>query len=178
MLQFYFLAVLLNVMIGLVLVYAADFTKGTSLAVGADDDDMFDNDLSGGEDESDGAVFDDAESDEGVGAGGGKLFADGSFMNDSIFRLVVGILALFAGVLKLVSPIQNDAPVVGDLIPAVACIFGAVALLLEFYANKLSTEINLPFFLQGIFVTGRRYLGVFCIIAGIMHFIFPRIMFL
>ncbi|MBQ6781743.1 MAG: hypothetical protein IJP62_11030 [Treponema sp.] len=162
MLQFYFLAVLLNVLAGLILVYAADFTRGTSLASDDADDDMFDDDS-------------DSEEDSGEA---GKVFADGSFMNDSLFRMVVGILALLTGVLKLISPIQNDAPFVGDLIPAVACMLGSVSLLLEFYANKLSTEINLPFFLQGIFVTNRRYLGVFCIIAGLMHFIFPRIMFL
>ena len=177
MLQFYFLSVLLNVMAGLILVYAKDFTKGTSLAAGAegsDDDDMFSDDLSAD------AADDDALADEEAPADGEstKLFADGSFMNDSLFRMVVGILALMVGVLKIASPIQNDAPVVGDLVPALANIVAAAALLLEFYANKLSTGITLPFFLQGMFVTGRRYLGVFCIIAGVMHFIFPRIMFL
>ena len=167
MLQFYFLAVLLNVMAGLILVYAADFTRGTSL--GAPADGMDDNDLDAGA----------AESGEAAdGNDGGRLFAHESFMNDSLFRLVVGILAVFSGVLLFVSPVQNDAPVVGDLVPALACICGGAALLLEFYANKLSTEIRLPFFLQAVMVTGRRYLGVFCIIAGIVHFIFPRVMFL
>lgn len=166
MLQFYFLAVLLNVMAGLILVYAADFMRGTSLGAAADGvaDDGLDAERTEPGDSADG---DD-----------GRLFAHESFMNDSLFRLVVGILAVFSGVLLFFSPIQNDAPVVGDLVPALACICGGAALLLEFYANKLSTEIRLPFFLQGIMVTGRRYLGVFCIIAGIVHFIFPRVMFL
>lgn len=165
MLQFYFLAVLLNVMAGLILVYAADFTRGTSLGASADGmaDDMDAGDVTTG---------DPADEDDG------RLFAHESFMNDSLFRLVVGILAVFSGVLLFVSPVQDDAPVVGDLVPALACICGGAALLLEFYANKLSTEIRLPFFLQVVMVTGRRYLGVFCIIAGIVHFIFPRVMFL
>ncbi|MDE6774229.1 MAG: hypothetical protein K2J14_06340 [Treponemataceae bacterium] len=166
MLQFYFLAVLLNVMAGLILVYAADFTRGTSLGAPADG---MDDDLDAGAAES---------SEAADGDDGGRLFAHESFMNDSLFRLVVGILAVFSGVLLFVSPVQNDAPVVGDLVPALACICGGAALLLEFYANKLSTEIRLPFFLQAVMVTGRRYLGVFCIIAGIVHFIFPRVMFL
>lgn len=166
MLQFYFLAVLLNVLAGLILVYAADFTRGTSLGAPADGtDDDLDVEM--------------AESGDSAGGDdGGRLFAHESFMNDSLFRLVVGILAVFSGLLLFVSPVQNDAPVVGDLVPALACICGGAALLLEFYANKLSTEIRLPFFLQVVMVTGRRYLGVFCIIAGIMHFIFPRVMFL
>ena len=165
MLQFYFLAVLLNVMAGLILVYAADFTRGTSLGAPADGmaDDMDAGDAATGEPAD--------EKDD-------RLFAHESFMNDSLFRLVVGILAVFSGVLLFVSPVQDDAPVVGDLVPALACICGGAALLLEFYANKLSTEIRLPFFLQAVMVTGRRYLGVFCIIAGIVHFIFPRVMFL
>lgn len=166
MLQFYFLAVLLNVLAGLILVYAADFTRGTSLGAPADGTD---DDLDVGESET---------GDPAGGDDGGRLFAHESFMNDSLFRLVVGILAVFSGLLLFVSPVQNDAPVVGDLVPALACICGGAALLLEFYANKLSTEIRLPFFLQAVMVTGRRYLGVFCIIAGIMHFIFPRVMFL
>ncbi|MDE7226697.1 MAG: hypothetical protein K2N31_00035 [Treponemataceae bacterium] len=166
MLQFYFLAVLLNVMAGLILVYAADFTRGTSL--GASADGMADDFGAG-----DAAIGDPADGD-----GGDGLFARESFLNDSLFRLVVGILAVFSGVLLFVSPVQDDAPVAGDLVPALACICGGAALLLEFYANKLSTEIRLPFFLQAVMVTGRRYLGVFCIIAGIVHFIFPRVMFL
>lgn len=165
MLQFYFFAVLLNVMAGLILVYAADFTRGTSL--GAPADGMAD-DMDGG----DAAIGEPADEEDD------RLFAHESFMNDSLFRLVVGILAVFSGVLLFVSPVQDDAPVVGDLVPALACICGGAALLLEFYANKLSTEIRLPFFLQAVMVTGRRYLGVFCIIAGIVHFIFPRVMFL
>lgn len=166
MLQFYFLAVLLNVLAGLILVYAADFTRGTSLGAPADG---MDDDLDAEKAET---------GDPAGGNDGGRLFAHESFMNDSLFRLVVGILAVFSGLLLFVSPVQNDAPVVGDLVPALACICGGAALLLEFYANKLSTEIRLPFFLQAVMVTGRRYLGVFCIIAGIMHFIFPRVMFL
>ncbi len=168
MLQFYFLSVLLNIIAGLILVYASDFTKGTSLSAGGDGSDDLDFSADSSED---------AESQTASGEGV-KIFADGSFMNDRLFRLVVGVLGLLAGVLIIISPIQNDTPVVGDLVPALANILGSLALLLEFYANKLSTDINLPFFLQGVFVTGRRYLGVFCIIAGLMHFIFPRIMLL
>ncbi len=170
MLQFYFLSVLLNIVAGLILVYASDFTKGTSLAA-SDEQGSDDFDFAG--EDTDASETAESASSEGV-----KIFADGSFMNDSLFRLVVGVLGLLAGLLIIISPIQTDTPVIGDLVPALANILGSVALLLEFYANKLSTEINLPFFLQGIFVTGRRYLGVFCIIAGLMHFIFPRILFL
>ena len=159
MLQFYFLAVLLNVVAGLILVYAEDYVKGTPLA-------------------ADGDGLDDLDEAAEPAAEGKKPFARDSFMNDGLFWLVIGVLAVFSGVLLLLSPIQNDTPVVGDLVPALACILGGAALLLEFYANKLSTEIALPFFLQSVLVTGRRYLGVFCIVAGVVHFVFPRVMLL
>ncbi|MBQ7158454.1 MAG: hypothetical protein IJS09_03375, partial [Treponema sp.] len=126
MLQFYFLSVLLNIVAGLILVYASDFTKGTSLASGAgdvagDSDDLdFDTDTS-----------DAAENVEEPSVESPKIFADGSFMNDSLFRLVTGVLGLLAGVLIIVSPIQNDAPIVGDLVPAVANVLAGIALLLE-----------------------------------------------
>lgn len=94
------------------------------------------------------------------------------------FRLVVAILSGLVGILKLLSTIQNDVPVIGDLIPALAGLAACFALLVEYYIQKSTTEVKLPSVLNTVFISGRKYLGIFCIIAGVLHFIFPRVLFL
>ena len=187
MLQFYFLSVLLNVLAGLVLVYATDFTKAVR-AGGADADDagaggmfddgshsvdsLFDDELP----PEDAARADSAASDDESKSA--RFFKGGTLFDDKTFRLVLGIVSLLVGIMKLLSVVQTDLPVVGDLVPAVAGLVAGATLLLEFYAVHNSVDASFPLPVQKIFFDGRRYIGVFCIIAGLMHFIFPRVLFL
>ena len=127
-------------------------------------------------------ISDDSTDSEGDSVFDKKLqFAINSkdtFFDDMTFRLVVAILSGLTGVLKLLSTVQNDVPVIGDLIPAVAGLAACFALLIEFYIQKSKVELKLPAFLTTVFIGGRKYLGIFCIIAGVLHFIFPRVLFL
>ena len=168
MLQFYFLSILLNLITGLILVYATNFMAEKSTAVSvADDDDSTD--------ESDESA---EESSEDAPKSAKSIFANPLFFDDSTFRLVIAILSALVGLMKLLSTVQGDMPLIGDLIPAVAGIAGAFALLIEYYSQKSDVSFNLPAFLTSIFVGGRKYLGIFCILAGFLHFIFPRVLFL
>lgn len=170
MLQFYFLSVLLNIMTGLVFLYGSK--EDSSVSSSDFSDDIFADD-------------DDSSDEKSAGLSGSK--ADGGqktasleipFLEDSSFRLVLGILMVLTGLMKLLSPIQYDIPVVGDLIPALAGIAGGISVLLEWYKNKSALSIALPEVLEKLFVDGRKYLGIFCIAAGVLHFIFPRVLFL
>ena len=156
MLQIYFLSILLNVVAGLILVYATDFTAKKSEAAEDAEAENQDSEVE--------KISDDSTDSEG----------------DSVFdkKLVVAILSGLTGVLKLLSTVQNDVPVIGDLIPAVAGLAACFALLIEFYIQKSKVELKLPAFLTTVFIGGRKYLGIFCIIAGVLHFIFPRVLFL
>ncbi len=163
MLQFYFLSILLNVIAGLILVYATDFTSENSVLTDEDAD-------KNTETESDDSVFDKRLSF--------AINSKGTFFDDMTFRLVVAVLSGLVGILKLLSTIQNDVPVIGDLIPALAGLAACFALLVEYYIQKSTTEVKLPSVLNTVFISGRKYLGIFCIIAGVLHFIFPRVLFL
>ena len=140
--------------------------KSTAVSV-ADDDDSTD--------ESDESA---EESSEDAPKSAKSIFANPLFFDDSTFRLVIAILSALVGLMKLLSTVQGDMPLIGDLIPAVAGIAGAFALLIEYYSQKSDVSFNLPAFLTSIFVGGRKYLGIFCILAGFLHFIFPRVLFL
>lgn len=174
MLQIYFLSILLNVVAGLILVYATDFTAKKSEAAEDTEAENKDSEVE--------KVSDDSADSEGDSVFDKKLqFAinsKGTFFDDMTFRLVVAILSGLTGVLKLLSTVQNDVPVIGDLIPAVAGLAACFALLIEFYIQKSNVELKLPSFLTTVFIGGRKYLGILCIIAGVLHFIFPRVLFL
>ncbi len=166
MLQFYFLSILLNVLAGLVLVYATDFTQQAGGEERADLGENLDPE----------AVKTDAPTDDEPHTSS-HLFK-GAFLDDMTFRLVLGIISVLAGLMKLLSPVQDDMKVIGDLVPAFAGLAAGAALLLEYYAVHNSLEAAFPALVQKVFFEGRKYIGVFCIIAGLMHFIFPRVLFL
>lgn len=142
MIQFYLLAVLLNIITGIVLICTEEnqnkeVIENTTLPDGNSD------------------IF-----------------------RNKTFLLVLGILTCFTGVIKLLSAIQGDAAIVGDLLPAAAALFGGVAILFDYYKMNSTTEIKLNDFFTKIFILGRKYLGFACIAIGILHFLFPRVLFL
>lgn len=171
MLQFYFLSVLLNIVSGLIFLYSQkDSSSDEQDSASGSYDDIFSDDSSDSDFSSDGK---NSKSD-----GGKSKKLEIPFIDDSSFRLVLGILMILTGLMKLLSPIQYDVPVIGDLIPALAGLAGGFSILIEWYKNKSTVGIALPEILDKIFVEGRKYLGIFCIAAGVLHFIFPRVLFL
>jgi len=97
---------------------------------------------------------------------------------DETFRLIIGILSGITGFFKLLTAVRGDVPVIGDLVPALAGLAGGFTLLYEFYRTRSSIEEDtLPPFIQKI-VSSKRYVGIACIIAAVLHFLFPTILFL
>lgn len=172
MLQFYFLSILLNLISGLVFLYSSkdsdDETSGNS----------FDDDLFSDSSDSSNSVAADSSSDDSKNKGLKSNLFEIPLFNDASFRLVLGILMVLTGLMKLLSPIQYDVPIVGDLIPALAGLFGGTSILIGWYQQKSSIGLNLPEVVNKIFIDGRKYLGIFCIAAAVLHFIFPRVLFL
>lgn len=176
MAQFYFLSILFNIIAGLILAYGETFIKkSTALKVAGNPDeehleqeDDFDSEF--GDDEPE------AKSEENSKAPGWTkpLF---SFDNE-VFRLILGILSVLVGVMKLLSVFRGDIPVIGDLLPCLAGLAGGFSLLLEYYQSTGSREINLPAIIDTIFIKRRNILGYVCIVAGVLHFIFPQVVIL
>jgi len=159
MLQFYFLSILLNLLAGLIFIYAAG------------EGDKEPSDFGDYEEKS-------TESDSEAEKTPGLLNLASPFLGDKTLQLVVGILSGLTGLMKLLSPIQYDIVVVGDLIPALAGITACAVLLLDWYQDRSEMELSLPEVLQTFYTSGRKYVGIFCIIAAFLHFIFPRVLFL
>lgn len=149
MLQFYFLSILLNLLTGLVLLYADIFSEEQKSKAKAQND-------------------------------GGRLkelFSNTAFFENRTFLLIVGILSVFTGLMKFLSVVRNDIPVVGDLLPALAGLFGGFSIVVAYYLMTTTQENLLPDMVQNIFVKGHKYIGIFCIIAALLHFVFPGALF-
>lgn len=187
MLQFYFLSILLNLVAGLIFIYVVKDEGETSLVLSDSDDPFAEGSSSTSSDFNpetddldlnlDGESSSASESSKkSVGGGLGALAAP--FLGDKTLQLVVGILSALTGLMKLLSPIQYDIAIIGDLIPSLAGLAAGAVLLLDWYQERSEVELALPKSIQGIYEGGRKYLGIFCIIAAVLHFIFPRVLFL
>ena len=151
MLQFYFLSILLNLVTGLVLFCEKDQVQDEFL---------------GGD-----FAFDE---DNDAGTSSSIL----GFMESKNFKLVLGVLSVLVGLLKLLSVVQNDVPVIGDLFPAVVGLMGGFCVLLQFYMETNSIDYAPNGLLQSIFVENRRTIGICCLVVATLHFVFPKVLFL
>lgn len=153
MAQFYFLSIIFNVIAGLVLIYGSDFTKAEKLPVENNEE---------------------TDSEEKKA----DLFSEIPLFENGNFRLVLGVLTILTGVMKILSVFRNDVPVIGDLIPALASLLAGASILIEYYLVSSSIENALPENVNRLFIEGRKYIGFFAVIAGVLHFIFPQVLLL
>lgn len=96
---------------------------------------------------------------------------------NSNFKLILGILTGFTGLMKLLSVVPNDIPVFGDFIPFIAGILGSAVLLFDYNAEKNTVSISIPPAIETILVKGKVFVGYFCILAGVLHLLFPKVIF-
>ena len=147
MLQFYFLSVLLNLITGLILFCSE---KNVSKEIASTEE----------------VQPEVQEKNDVLG-----------FMDNKNFKLVLGVLSVLVGLMKLLSVVQNDVPVIGDLLPSAAGLVGGFCILLDFYKNSSTVEMNPNKFIQ--FVSeNQKAIGIFCIVVAVLHFIFPKVLFL
>jgi hypothetical protein len=139
---------------------------------------------------------------EGLPQRGRTIEGFRDFFQDPTARLVVGILALVTGALKFLTPIRGDIPIVGDFLPAVGGLGVGISLLLERYygsdapmtsaeptpdggpAHSTPTRKSPisprgePNAIERLFLDHKAVVGLVGLIAGVVHFLFPMVIFL
>ena len=110
----------------------------------------------------------------------GVLSFKGSFsLKDETVKLVVGILTAGTGILKLLSSIEGDLPILGDIVPAAAGFFAGFILIFEHYRNRSTLEeTEQTEKIDRLLIRNKRIIGVAALIAAALHFIFPRVLLL
>ncbi|MCL1928706.1 MAG: hypothetical protein FWG07_07955 [Treponema sp.] len=101
-------------------------------------------------------------------------------LNNETVRLVIGGLTFITGILKILSPVRGNVPVVGDLFPAIVGLAGGLILLFDFYRSKAPDSIAVERVERIVAIIGRnrKIFGFVCIAAAALHFIFYEIIFL
>ena len=91
------------------------------------------------------------------------------------FRFALGVATIAAGVLKLLSPVKDDVPFVGDLFPAAAGIVSGFALIYEnIRAKRISDAIDRSASIRRL-LDSKTYIGIAAMAAAALHFLFPAI---
>ena len=96
------------------------------------------------------------------------------------FRLVLGILAGITGILKLLSPVERQIPILGDLLPALAGIVAGFVIIFGFYREK-SSRVDQESQLDRIgdaFLRYKKAAGIALLVIAALHFLFPSALFL
>jgi hypothetical protein len=91
--------------------------------------------------------------------------------NNETFRLVLGVGSLAIGFLKILSPVQGNIPVVGDLVPALTGLAVGFILVFEYYRNRASLESEQAEKVETLIKTYRKLLGFGALGAAVLHFL-------
>ena len=114
-----------------------------------------------------------AAADDGGGVNVASRFFSPAEMDT--FRFALGVATIAVGVLKLLSPIKDDVPVIGDIFPAVAGIVAGFALIYEnIRAKRISDMIDRSASIRR-FLDSKTYIGLAAIAAAALHFLFPMV---
>jgi hypothetical protein len=98
-------------------------------------------------------------------------------LQNETFRLVLGVLCGLVGLLKLLSPVQGDIPVVGDMVPAAAGMAAGMVLLFDYYRGRSFFEDG-DGRMKAVITVNRKWIGLAVMVTAILHFIFPGVLLL
>jgi hypothetical protein len=100
-----------------------------------------------------------------------------SFKNETCC-LILGILTIVIGFLKILSAVQGDVPVVGDLIPALAGFLAGFVLVFEYYRSRSTLEPEHTEKIEMLLVHNKKWIGFLALAVAGLHFLFPSVLFL
>ncbi len=94
--------------------------------------------------------------------------------------LRIGLISslLVVGILKIISVFIGDVIIVGDLLPVLALLTSGFTLLVEYISEGNEAEKGFIIKMDSIFVKRSSIVGVAAIVIGVLHFIFPSVLFL
>ena len=99
--------------------------------------------------------------------------------SEEIFKFVVGILSALTGLFKLLSPIEGDVPVIGDLVSAATGFLCGFILIFEYYRHRSSIgDSEHTEKINKVLLGNKKIIGAAALIAAVLHFLFPRVLLL
>lgn len=97
-------------------------------------------------------------------------------LNNPTFLLVLLIFSGISAVFKLLSPVEGNTPIIGDIVPALSGVLGCIVFF-ERWVKASENQLTLPPFFARI-LTFEQPIGFFCLFAGVTHLLFSSVLFL
>jgi hypothetical protein len=104
--------------------------------------------------------------------------ASQGFFKNSSFRLCLGVATVIVGIIKFLSVVPGDYPVVGDIAPALGGLFSGAVLLYEFYRAHATIPSKTADSISGFIGVHKKVIGGIAIGSAVLHFLFPSALFL
>ena len=99
--------------------------------------------------------------------------------SDETFKLIIGVLSAVTGLLKLLSPIEGDIPVIGDLIPAICGFLTGFVFIFEYYRNRSTLdESENTDKIDRVLIRNKKIIGIAAVTVAVLHFLFPKVLLL
>jgi hypothetical protein len=99
-------------------------------------------------------------------------------LKNGTIRLVLGILTMATGLLKILSSVQGDLPVIGDILPALTGLGAGFLMIFEFYRSRSILTSEKSELLEGFLLKNRKWIGFAALAAAVLHFLFPSVLLL
>jgi hypothetical protein len=99
-------------------------------------------------------------------------------ITNASFRLILGVLTVLTGLLKVLSAVERDIPIIGDLLPALAGLAAGFILVFEYYQDHSAMEPESVEKIERVLIRHKRIIGIVSLCAAGLHFLFPRVLFL
>ena len=99
-------------------------------------------------------------------------------INAGTLRLILGILTALTGLLKLLSSVEGDVPVAGDLFPALTGMSAGAVLVFSYYREQSTLETEGVKRMGETVLKYKKWLGILAAASALLHFLFPKALFL
>jgi hypothetical protein len=93
-------------------------------------------------------------------------------------RFILGAATIITGLLKLLSSMQGDVPVLGDIVPALAGFLAGFVLVFEYYRNRATLEPEHTEKIEQVLIHNKKWIGFVALAAAALHFLLPTVLFL
>jgi hypothetical protein len=81
--------------------------------------------------------------------------------------------------MKILSVVEGDVPVIGDLFPSLTGLLAGFVLIFEYYRGRISVEItDRVEKVDRLLVANKKIIGGAALVASVLHFLFPRVLLL
>jgi hypothetical protein len=99
-------------------------------------------------------------------------------LQNEICRLILGAATILTGLLKILSSLRGDVPVIGDIVPALAGFLAGFILVFEYYRGRSTLEPEHTEKIEQVLIHNKKWIGCFALAAAALHFILPSVLFL